>query len=265
MAKAKKFDIEMTYLHVGREEMEKYASIDDGDDAVTKKEPSQDEVPYMGVPVPPAPCPSSDGFYDERLPAPEGTSSADDTEVQKADENEQKYLEIVHDVKTNERKSDKVRQVEKLGSPVITSTSSYGFYAERLPASESSSVSEATLNRPIEMTYLHKVDEKVQKYLEIVDDVTKQECSSNGHNGYEVPVPRAHHYENPEERRHSDFNIPGTSAHRRVNPHDSPQSSDELLNVPGTSGDRRVNPAVSPRQTTLEPMETTAPLYEEIK
>ena len=114
MAKAKKFDIEMTYLHVGREEIEKYTSIDDGDDDVTKKEPSQDEVPYMGVPVPPAPAPSSDGFYDERLPAKEGTctSSADDTEMQKADENERKYLEIVHDVKTNERKSDKVRQVE---------------------------------------------------------------------------------------------------------------------------------------------------------
>ena len=29
MAKARKFNIEMTYLHVGGEELEKYASIDD--------------------------------------------------------------------------------------------------------------------------------------------------------------------------------------------------------------------------------------------
>ena len=111
-------------------------------------------------------------------------------------------------------------------------TSSNGFYAERLPASESSSVSEATLNR--------------------------------GNDGYEVPVPRAHHYEDPEERRHSDLNVPGSSAARPVNPDDSPQSSDELVNVPGTSGDRRVNPAVLPHQAITERMETTAPLYEEI-
>ena len=62
-----------SYLHVGGEELEKYASIDDGD-VVTKKEPSPDEVPYIGVPVTPAPYPSSHGFYNERLPAPEGSS-----------------------------------------------------------------------------------------------------------------------------------------------------------------------------------------------
>ena len=60
MARARKFDIEMTYLRVGVE-LEKYESIDD-DDIETKKEPSPDEVPYMGVPVTPGPCPSSDGF-----------------------------------------------------------------------------------------------------------------------------------------------------------------------------------------------------------
>ena len=231
MAKARKFNIEMTYLHVGGEELEKYASIDD-DDVETKKEPSPNEVPYIGVPVTPAPCPSSDGFYDERLPAPEGTSSADDTEMNKADENEHKYLEIVHDVKTKERKSGKVKQVEGLGSPVPC-TSSNGFYAERLPASESSSVSEATLNI--------------------------------GYDGYEVPVSHAHHYEDPEERRPSDLNEPGSSAARTVNPDDSQQSSDELVNVPGTSGDRRANPVVSPGQAITERMETTAPLYEEIR
>ena len=129
-------------------------------------------------------------------------------------------------------KSGKVRQVEGLGSPVPC-TSSYGFYAKRLPASESSSISEAMLNR--------------------------------GYDGYEVLVPRAHHYDDPEERRHSDLNIPGSSAARTVNPDVSQQSSDELVAVPGTSGDRRVNPAVSPRQVITEPMETTASLYEEIK
>ena len=45
MAKARKFNIEMTYLHVGGEELEKYASIDDVD-VETKKEPSP-EVPYI--------------------------------------------------------------------------------------------------------------------------------------------------------------------------------------------------------------------------
>ena len=233
MAKARKFNIEMTYLHVGGEELEKYASIDDDDDDVeTKKEPSPEEVPYMGVPVTPAPCPSSDGFYDEGLPAPEGTSSTNETEMKKADENEHKYLEIVHDIKTNERKSDKVRQVEGLGSPVPC-TSSNGFYAERLPASESTSVSEATLNV--------------------------------GYDGYEVPVSHAHHYEDPEERRHTDLNVPGSNAAPPVNPDDSPQSSYELVPVPGTTGDRQVNPAVSPHQAIIERMETTAPLYEEIK
>ena len=186
----------------------------------------------MGVNVTPAPCPSSDGFYDEQLHAPEGTSSTDDTQMKKADENEHKYLEIVHDVKTKERKSDKVKQVEKLGSPVPC-TSSNGFYAERLPASESSSVSEVTLNI--------------------------------GYDGYEVPVSRAHHYEDPEERRPSDLNVPGSSAARTMNPDDSQQSSDELVPVPGTSGDRQVNPVVSPHQAITERMETTAPLYEEIR
>ena len=256
MAKAGKFDIEMTHLHVGREEIE-HTSIDDYDDVLTKKEPSPDDIPYVGGPVTPVPFPGSD----EGLPAPENSLSERYTEMQKADENEHKYLEIVHDVKTKKGKSGKVRQVEGPEAQVPC-TSSAGFYAERLPASESSSVSEATFN--IEMTHLHKVDEKVQKYLEIVDDVTtKKESSSDGH--YEVPVPLAHHYEDPEERRHTDLNVPGSSAARPVNPDDSPQSSVELVPVPGTSGDRRVNPAVLPGQATTEPMETTAPLYEEIK
>ena len=234
MAKAGKFDIEMTHLHAGREEIE-HTSIDDYDDVLTKKEPSPDDIPYVGGPVTPVPFPGSD----EGLPAPENSLSERYTEMQKADENEHKYLEIVHDVKTKKGKSGKVRQVEGPEAPVPC-TSSAGFYAERLPVSESSSVSEATFN--IEMTYLHKVDEKVPKYLEIVDDVTtKKESSSNGHDGYEVPVSRAHHYEDPEEWRHSDLNVPGSSAARPV------------------------NPAVLPGQATAEPMGTTAPLNEEIK
>ena len=164
MAQARKFNIEMTYLNVGREKVEKYTDDDDDDDdAVTEKEPSP-EVLYMGGPEAPAPCPSSDGFYDERL-------------------------------------------------------------------------------------------------------------ASSGQDGYEVPeISRGHDYENPEEKRPPDSNVPrtstarqGTSAGRRVNPDDYPRPSYELLNIPGTSDDRQENPAASLCQATTAPIETSAPLYEEIK
>ena len=59
MAQARKFNIEMTYLNVGRENVEKYTDDDDDDDAVTEEEPSP-EVQYVGRPKVPAPCPSSD-------------------------------------------------------------------------------------------------------------------------------------------------------------------------------------------------------------
>ena len=160
MAQARQFNIEMTYLNVGREKVEKYT---DDDDAVTEKEPSP-EVLYVGRPEAPAPCPSSDGFYDERL-------------------------------------------------------------------------------------------------------------ASSGQDGYEVPeISRGHDYENPEEKRPTDSNVPrtstarqGTSAGQRVNPDDYPQPSYETLNVPGTSDDRKENPAASPHQATTAPIETSAPLYEEIR
>ena len=70
-------------------------------------------------------------------------------------------------------------------------TSSDGLYAEQLPASESSPTSGATPN--IEMMYLHKADEKVEQYLELVDDVMikKDNLSEKGHHevGDEEPIP----------------------------------------------------------------------------
>ena len=48
--------------------------------------------------------------------------------------------------------------------------SSDEFYDEQLPTSESNPISGVNLN--IEMKYLHNTDKKVEKYLEIIDDVT---------------------------------------------------------------------------------------------
>ena len=275
MAKARKLDIEMTYLHVGGEDIQKYASIDDvvvddgdDDDAVTKKEPSPIEVPYLGVPASPAPCPCSDGFYDERLPAQESRAFAGENiklEMQMADEKVHKNLEIVHDVSTKQEQSpDNVVQTAGPDEPEPITSSDW--FNERPPIPESSPVLGATAN--IEMTYLQKGGEKVPKYLERVDDVTtKKEKASDikGQSGYEIPVKRVHHYKESEESRLSNLNVRGTSAALGVNLDGSQSSSDEAVNVPGTSAALQVNPAVSPRPAMPAPTESAEPIYHEIQ
>ena len=86
-----------------------------------------------------------------------------------------------------EKKPDGHEESEK----PIPCTSSDGFYAERLPSSESSPTSGVTPN--IDMMYLHNPDEKAEKYLEIVDDVMieKEKLSEKGHHevGDEEPIP----------------------------------------------------------------------------
>ena len=133
MAKARKFNIEMTYLHVGGEELEEYACIDE-DDVETKKEPSPD-VPYVGVPVTPAPCPGSEWFYDERLPAQESSGSAvENIELkrQTADEKVHKYLEIVHDVSTKQEQSP-VNVLQAGGPDEPVQSTSSDWFNERPP------------------------------------------------------------------------------------------------------------------------------------
>ena len=273
MAKARKVDIEMTYLHVGGEDIQKYASIDDvvvddgdDDDAVTKKEPSPGEVPYLGVPATPAPCPCSDGFYDKRLPAQESRAFAgENIKLEMADEKVHKYLEIVHDVSTKQEQSpDNVLQTAGPDEPEPVTSSDW--FNERPPMPESSSVLGATAN--MEMTCLQKGGVKVPKYLERVDDVmTKKENASNikGQSGYEIPVKHVHHYKESEESRLSNLNVQGTSAALVVNLDGSQPSSDEAVNVLGTSAARQVNPAVSPRAAMPAPTESAEPIYQEIQ
>ena len=72
-----------------------------------------------------------------------------------------------------------------------------------------------------------------------------ERLASSGQDGYEVPeVSCGHDYENPEEKRPSDSNIPSTTtarqdtSDRQVNPDEYLQPSYEPLNVQGTSDDR---------------------------
>ena len=65
--------------------------------------------------------------------------------------------------------------------------SSDGFYDERLPTSESNPISGVNLN--IEMKYLHNTDKKVEKYLEIIDDVTIRKEKGLHECGDEKPIP----------------------------------------------------------------------------
>ena len=110
----------------------------------------ESEKPMPCIPI------SSDGFYAERLPAPESnpTSGAslniEMTYLHKAEENFEKYLEIVDDVIINKEKPPEEGQDKKPNR----------FIAEQLISRECSSALGATPNISIEMTYLHKQDEE---------------------------------------------------------------------------------------------------------
>ena len=104
------------------------------------------------------------------------------------------YLDLSNE-KAEKKKQEKTSQdnpnLYKESEKSVSCRSSNGSYAERLPASESSPTSGATPN--IEMMYLHKADEKVEQYLELVDDamIKKDNLSEKGHHevGDEEPKP----------------------------------------------------------------------------
>ena len=106
MAQSKKLNTEMINQEMGQEEVDNTSK--DDDDVIIKTEQSLDEELHVELPEAPVPCPCFDGSYDERLPAPESSVSAEanlNLEKRKADEKVHKYLEIVHHVKTKQNES----------------------------------------------------------------------------------------------------------------------------------------------------------------
>ena len=141
-------NVEMTYLCRGEKKKLENTPEEDPDAYKTEK---------------PKPCTSSDGFYAERLPASESSLTPGVT-LNKPDEKEEKYLEIIDDVTMQqENLSDEGPNESRAEQPM--SFTFVKFEAEGFPAQKSTSASAATKNVSIEMTYLHKKDEKkVDKY-----------------------------------------------------------------------------------------------------
>ena len=154
-------NIEMTYLDMGDRKVETTKH-----ESSSEKEPDGHEESEK-----PMPCKSSDGLYAEGLPASESsptsgvTLNIDMTYLHKADENVEKYLEIVDDVMIEKEKpSDEGQQKSGTEEPMLF-TSLDKLNTKRPIAIESTSASAATKNISVEMTYLHKKDEgKVDKY-----------------------------------------------------------------------------------------------------
>ena len=142
----------------------------------TKQEKSPKEDEEFKEPV--VACTSSDVFKDEQpvlsvsSTTTAVTSNIEMTYLNMSDRN----LEKTKQENSREKEPDGHEESEK----PMPCRSSDGSYAERLPASESSPTSGVTQN--IDMTYLHKADERVEKYLELVDDVMieKEKLSDEG-------------------------------------------------------------------------------------
>ena len=186
MAESKKLNTEMINQENGQEEVDNTSK--DDDDVMIKTEQSLDEELHVELPEAPVPCPCFDGSYDERLPAPESSVSAEANlhlEKRKADEKVHKYLEIVHHVKTKQNESpdaDLFRNKEH--EKQMPCKASDGFSAKHPCGPGSSSVLGVTQN--IEMTYLHKKDdEKVDKYRYMTLDQDRKRREDLGR--YEVP------------------------------------------------------------------------------
>ena len=179
MAESRKSTIEITCLNMGDEKVEK-----------TKQEKTSEEDPNGHKESEKSVlCPSSDGMKSKQPPNTK-TSPTSDIGMKSLNKNDGKVEKTMQQKSSKEGPhrheeskvpvactsssgfKDKHEESEK---PVpCKPTSSDGFYAERLPAQESWPASGATPN--IEMVYLDKADEKVEKYLEILPDVkTKQE------------------------------------------------------------------------------------------
>ena len=154
-------NIEMTYLDMSDRKVEK-----------TKQENSPEKEPEgHKESEKPMPCRSSDGFYAERFIALESSPTSglslnrDMTYLHKADENVEKYLEIIDDVMIEKEKSTDEGQQKSGPEERLPSTTLEKFNTKIPFAKESTSASAATKNISVEMTYLHKKnEEKVDKY-----------------------------------------------------------------------------------------------------
>ena len=149
----------------------------EADDCKTEKEmPSAEDLGGNEEREAPMPCRSSNEFNTEPLFETESSSASratlnmEMTLLHKADEEVDKHIETENAMKTNKEQSSDVDLCGYIDSqkprPCVSSDESY---AERFPIPASSSASGVTLN--IDMTYLHKDEAMVEKYLEIVDDV----------------------------------------------------------------------------------------------
>ena len=143
----------------------------------------------------PMPCMSPDVFYAERLPAPERCTTSrsiqniEMTYLHKANETEEKYLEIVDDVKKMKANVDMggYKESEK----PVPSRSSDGLNVEWPFAPESALGS--TMNINIKMTYMHKKSkEKVERcqYMTI-DDCTERKEDLGRYEALSVPCTSA--------------------------------------------------------------------------
>ena len=162
--------------------------VDMGDEKAekTKQEKSPKEDEEFKEPVA---CTSSDVLKDERP-----VHSVSSTPTSMTSNIEITYLDM-SDRKVQKTKQENSTEKEPDGHEEsvkpMPCRSSDGYYAERLPSSESSPTSRVTPN--IDMTYLYKADKNVEKYLELVDDVMikKDNLSEKSHHevGDEEPIP----------------------------------------------------------------------------
>ena len=149
----------------------------------TKQEKSPKEDEEFKEPV--VACTSSDVFKDERsVHSVSSTTTAvtSNIEMTYLDKSDRK-VEKTKQENSSEKGSDGHEESEK---PILC-TSSDGFYAERLPTSESSPTSGVNLN--IEMKYLNNTDENVEKYLEIIDDIMINKIKDHHEGEDEEPMP----------------------------------------------------------------------------
>ena len=179
MAEGRKSTTERTYLDLSNEKAEKKKQ-----EKTSQEDPNLYKESEKSVS-----CPPSDGVKSKQ-PSNTKTSPTSgvntDIGMKCLDKNDRK-LEKTKQENSSEKEPNGHEESEK----PMPCRSSNGSYAERLPASESSPTSGLTLN--IDMTYLHNPDEKVEKYLELVDDamIKNEELSEKGLHevGDEEPIP----------------------------------------------------------------------------
>ena len=149
----------------------------------TKQEKlSQEDLLGSEEPEKPMPCTSSDGFYAKRLLALDSsltpvTPNVEMKNMHKPEEKVEKYLEIIDDVMIQrENVSDEGPHESRDEQPMPFTF--VKFEAKHFAAQKPHSVSAATKNISIEMTYLHKKDEeKVDKhrYMTLDQDSKRRE------------------------------------------------------------------------------------------